>query len=812
MRSLMKLHAAAFVAVTVALAGWAVAQDGNPTSLDPLMGNYRQVGGPEAPAGAVSAEVVALGGDEYRAVLHLPGDKRVELAGKVADGQAMLNGEADGQVWTGRLAGGRLAAWPRGAEAEPYVLERYVRENPRAGAKPPPDAIVLLPFEPGQAPSLEAWTNPRWKVLPDGSMEIAQGTGDNRTKESFGDAQLHIEFMTPFEPAGRGQGRGNSGVYLHDRYEVQVLDSFGLKPGGGECGAIYNTASPRVNASLPPGQWQAYDITFRAPRMRDGQVAEPARMTVVLNGVTIHEDQVVPKPTGGGEGDIVERGPIKLQDHGHPVRFRNVWLVPRLAETRPAAPVERLVPEEKVRRMQEAAPKQATVRPARPRRVLVYTNSSAFQHSSIPLAAEMVRVLGEQTGAYETVISNDPAMFEADSLARFDAIVMDNNTGNALRPRNFDALAPAQKEQAARNEQRYQENLLAFVRGGKGIVGIHAATDCYYDWAEYGEMMGGYFAGHPWNETVGIKLDEPDHPLNAAFGGEGFQIADEIYQFKEPYSRERLRILTSLDTQRTDMTKNGIGRQDGDFAVSWIRQYGQGRVFYCSLGHRDEVFYHPAVLRHYLDGIQFAIGDLKADATPSAAASGAGWRDLTDGDFDAFTLKDGSWVYEDGAVARKGGGDLWTRDPFGDFVLDLEFRVAQGTNSGVFIRTGNRDDMVQTGIEVQILDSFGRQPGRHECGAIYDVLAPTKTADRPTGEWNRMTITARGPRIEVAMNGERIIDMDLDAYTQPGRNLDGTPNKFTAAYRDMPRRGYIAFQDHGAPVWYRNVRIRPLEE
>ena len=129
--------------------------------------------------------------------------------------------------------------------------------------------------------------------------------------------------------------------------------------------------------------------------------------------------------------------------------------------------------------------------------------------------------------------------------------------------------------------------------------------------------VGGIFDGHPWHEKVTVKLDEPEHPLTAAFRGKGFEITDEIYQFTGPYSRKRLRVLLSLDTGKTDMNRPGIKRADRDFPISWVQRFGRGRVFYCSLGHDHDVFWNPAVLRHYLDGIQFALGDLPADSTPS---------------------------------------------------------------------------------------------------------------------------------------------------------------------------------------------------
>jgi len=340
-------------------------------------------------------------------------------------------------------------------------------------------------------------------------------------------------------------------------------------------------------------------------------------------------------------------------------------------------------------------------------------------------------------------------------------------------------------------------------------------------------MLGAAADGQPWFQTVTLKNDDPDHPVNAAFAGKGCRIKEEIYQFRSPYSRGVLRVLMSLDVahSRMDRTnpaagKDPVHRTDDDFAVSWVRCWGAGRVFYCSLGHRRETFWNPMVLRHFLAGIQFAAGDLKADTTPSdallrgshPAPEAPGFRPMFGGkEMAGWTCKAGSWVIDNGVLARKGGGNIWSRDGYADFILDLEFRLARGTNSGVFLRTGDIRRPELTALEVQLYDSYAKaRPGPHDCGAIFDCLAPAVNAARAPGRWNRMTITAKGSRITIVLNRKRIIDMDLSRWSQPGRNPDGTPNKFKTALKDMPREGHIGLQDHGDPVWFRNVRIKRL--
>jgi hypothetical protein len=301
-----------------------------PKDADRIMGEYkgRFAPAPDASARAAGAKVIAEGGGSYRAILSAaPARKgaapvRVELRGTLTDGRVPLAGKPD---WKGRIAGGKLTAF---SSAGRFALQRFIRKSPTEGLGPPAGAVVLLPYTPGKPTSLKQWTNPYWRILPDGGIQVVRFTGSNRTKRSFADCRVHVEFCIPYEPHKRGQGRGNSGVYLQSRYEVQVLDSFGLVPGKRDCGAIYGVAPPRVNACLPPLAWQTYDITFRAPRPAPGGgVARPGTMTVRHNGVLIHDRQKLPARTAGGARGTVPGGPLLLQDHGNPVRYRNIWLV-----------------------------------------------------------------------------------------------------------------------------------------------------------------------------------------------------------------------------------------------------------------------------------------------------------------------------------------------------------------------------------------------------------------------------------------------------------------------------------------------------
>ena len=265
---------------------------------------------------------------------------------------------------------------------------------------------------------------------------------------------------------------------------------------------------------------------------------------------------------------------------------------------------------EQVARIEAAAPSEFYVAPKKSRKLLVFSHTRGFRHRSIAVGAAAMKILGKKSDAFEIVHSEDIAVFEPDSLKQFDAICMLNTTGELFTPANLAKMPEDKRNEALTREKRLKQSLLEFVTSGGGLVGIHAATDCFYKWPEYGRMIGGYFAGHPWHEKVGITVEKRNHPLCQMFDDDRFEIVDEIYQLRDPYSRKRLNVLLSIDTERTNMDKKNIKRNDGDFAVSWVRREGKGRVFYCSLGHRAEIYWNPLILRHYLAGIQFALGDL----------------------------------------------------------------------------------------------------------------------------------------------------------------------------------------------------------
>ena len=275
-----------------------------------------------------------------------------------------------------------------------------------------------------------------------------------------------------------------------------------------------------------------------------------------------------------------------------------------------------------VMQMMAALPAEAPATPKQPRRVLVFGKAAGFVHSSIPLAARTIEALGQKTGAWNTVISYDLADITAENLAQYDAIFLDSTTGSFLDDPN-DAAGTAARRKA----------LMDFVRGGKGLGGIHAATDSYHadnkpSWPEFNVMMGGFFKYHWFYPTlITVKIDDVDNPINRPFTRVNpqtgartavpFQLVDEVYTFQQDsWSRDRVRTLTSIDySKMPDVIKEqepaATRRTDGDYGLSYIRREGQGRVFVQVLGHDESIYKMPRMLEHILAGMQYALGDLE---------------------------------------------------------------------------------------------------------------------------------------------------------------------------------------------------------
>jgi len=276
-----------------------------------------------------------------------------------------------------------------------------------------------------------------------------------------------------------------------------------------------------------------------------------------------------------------------------------------------------------IAKMRAAAPQQPRVPPTQSRKLLVFSRSWGYKHTARPFGAKALEIMGQKTGAYEAVLTEDDVLFELQNLKQFDAVVLNNTNEEIFLPEEFAKLPPEQQAKARQRDEMLKKSFAEFLRAGGGLAVMHAGVASFREWPEFGEIVGARFDNHPWGagSTVVLRVEEPEHPLMAAFKEPFFIVTDEIYQVTDPYARENLRVLMTVDPERTRTTpaqQKNVHRRDGDFAMTWIKTYGQGRVFYCALGHQHELFWNPIVLQHYLDGLQYALGDLKADATPSA--------------------------------------------------------------------------------------------------------------------------------------------------------------------------------------------------
>lgn len=268
------------------------------------------------------AQVVAKGFGEFDVKLLIGG-----LPGEGWDGKSTTKMTAkrggdfivtvSGANATGTIANGKLTFKDNtGAEG---TLSRVERKSPTLGEKPPAGAVVLF----GKAGDEKLWDGGKLVELSDGKF---LGVGE-KSKQKFGAFKAHVEFRLPWMPNSTGQGRGNSGVYLQDRYEVQVLDSFGLNGENNECGGIYTQHKPLVNMCYPPLAWQTYDIDFTPAQFEGDKKVKNGRVTILHNGVTIHDNVEFPKECPGGQKETKDPGPFQFQNHGDPVVYNNVWVV-----------------------------------------------------------------------------------------------------------------------------------------------------------------------------------------------------------------------------------------------------------------------------------------------------------------------------------------------------------------------------------------------------------------------------------------------------------------------------------------------------
>lgn len=310
------------------------------------------------------------------------------------------------------------------------------------------------------------------------------------------------------------------------------------------------------------------------------------------------------------------------------------WPGPTPSEIRDALVLKRNIfrpTQQDLRKMEAIAPGKPAAVPAKPRKLFLW--GRLWTHLCNPFTEAAVQILGRKTKAFDVVVSDDPQMLLPESLKDFDAIFLNGlHDPTPFLPLNWKSLPPEELAAAQKLDAAVKQSILDFVaRDGKGIAGIEGSICALRDWKEFGELMGAFYSGHYVGDFV-IKVEDPAHPLTACFGGQPLRVFDQAYVPGPPYSRKNLRVLLSLDMTQTadpladpkmawlkgavERLEASTGRKN-DYPISWIKKYGRGRVFYCSLGVQKAPYSNPLFLQYLLAGIQFATGDLPADTTPS---------------------------------------------------------------------------------------------------------------------------------------------------------------------------------------------------
>jgi type 1 glutamine amidotransferase len=473
----------------------------------------------------------------------------------------------------------------------------------------------------------------------------------------------------------------------------------------------------------------------------------------------------------------------------------------------------------------QSLPAKATAKPAHPHRLLIYNFTRGTYHDeAIAWATCALELMGKKTGAFTTTTSVDASVFTPERLREFDAVVMNNTMLNVFGP--------------TETEEARMQALVDFVRGGKGIVGIHSASVWEKDpanptEAEFRQLIGGRFRNHPWeSEPASIRVEDPAHPLNAAWAGKAalpLPWRDELFQFEPPYAREKVRVLVSLDLSET---ADKGQRPDKDYPLAWIKSCGNGRSFYSALGHNRSAFSNPAFLRLLQDGVQFALGDLPADTTPVPQPKTdlekafvpifngtdlRGWR----GDTNYWSVQDGCIT----GITPQGGIPennflIWTNGEPAEFDLKCSYKL-QGGNSGIYFHSKER----APGSKAEALVGVQADMSADHVwtGVVMEYLLREKLAERG----RKVLYTEKGERKDAGSVGDPkellkdVRDNDWNEYHVIVRNnlvVLRINDVVMSEVRDNdPRRalsGLLAVQVHTGPpmkVQFKNLRIREFK-
>jgi uncharacterized protein (TIGR03437 family) len=355
----------------------------------------------------------------------------------------------------------------------------------------------------------------------------------------------------------------------------------------------------------------------------------------------------------------------------------------------------------------------AAIASAQTKRVLYLTHSAGYRHDSIDVSKRVLAELAAKSGKLEVVSTEDLSAISESALRQFDAVFFFTSG----------ELALSSDQKAA---------LLAFIRGGKGFGGVHSATDTLYTWPEYGELIGGYFDGHPWVQEVTVDVEDPDNPFTKHLAS-SFKVIEEIYQFRA-FSRERVRVLMTLDTGSVDLRAAGVNRTDEDFALAWIRPYGNGRVFYTALGHFDGTWLDPRFQTMFLNALLWITAQNEAEAAPRRSSAAVTAVSTLPSGFDE-TLAPGS-------LFTINGSGLTTGSSLAAAALPLPTKLA-----GTWVR-----------INGKTAPLFEASPNRILAQAPYDLLTPAElvviTGGIDRSSTRTVKVVAAAPRV-VAVAADR---------------------------------------------------------
>jgi uncharacterized protein len=418
------------------------------------------------------------------------------------------------------------------------------------------------------------------------------------------------------------------------------------------------------------------------------------------------------------------------------------------------------------------------------KKILVVTVTKGFRHSSIPTAEKVLGEIGKNSGDFTVDYArNDEDLatkMSAEGLANYDGVFFANTTGDL----------PIPSPQA----------FLNWIKSGNAFMGAHSSSDTFHGFPPFIDMIGGEFRTHGPQVEVKAINEDPNHPATRHYPAE-FKIFDEIYLFKS-YHRDRVHSLLNMDVHPNQ-------KVPGHYPISWCKAYGNGRMFYTSLGHREDIWENAEYQKHVLGGIRYALKLEEGDSAPQDLSSFVSAEEYVDGfrplfngvDLTGWKLRheDGtaSWSAQSGMLVNEipqggHGTDIVTEDTFYNFTIRYEYMVSKGSNSGLYLRGRH---------EIQIYDDYDSQtPGKGGNGAIYSMYPVSEFASKPAGEWQTAEATIECNRVTVHLNGKLVHDNVLvDRAT--GGQLD---DKVTEP-------GPILIQgDHG-PIAVRNIRIKSLD-